>query len=245
MGTVKLCVHEPVKIPYYVEATGVHLYSVEELAYYLYENLYLIDEGMIDDRLFFWIDTALGLSKLAEKLYKGRTAGTHVYNQVMTILQASQYYSESELSLLSERIQSISGMQTQERMKNKADELAQNGKLWAAISEYERILGIRQNSRLSVEFYANVWNNLASCYAKVFLFEKAASCYENAYQFHKQPEYKERAYYARKLACCGITENDEVQETKISEEFLEKSAVILKSLEERSKAECEKYFLEK
>ena len=245
MGTVKLCVHEPVKTPYYVEATGVHLYSLEELAYYLYENLYLIDEGMIDDRLFFWIDTALGLSKLAEMLYSGRASGNHVYNQVMTILQMSQYYSESELSLLLERIQSISGMQTQERMKNKADELAQNGKFWAAVSEYERILGIRQNSRLSVEFYANVWNNLASCYAKVFLFEKAASCYENAYQFHKQPEYKERAYYARKLACCGMAEKEDIQESKISEEFLEKAAVMLKALEEKSRVECEKYFLEK
>ena len=69
MGAVKLCVHETVKTPYYVEATGIHLYSIEELAYYLYENIYLIDEGMMDDRLYFWIDTALGLSKLAEKIF--------------------------------------------------------------------------------------------------------------------------------------------------------------------------------
>lgn len=245
MGAVKLCVHEPVKTPYYVEMTGVHLYSIEELAYYLYENIYLIDERMIDDRLYFWIDTALGLPKLAEKLYSARASGCHVYNQVMTILQASEYYSESELSMLSDKIKSISGMQTQERMKNKADELAQNRKFWEAISEYERILGIRQNSRLTVEFYANVWNNLASCYTKLFLFEKAASCYENAYQFHKSMEYKERAYYARKLASCGMNEMEDIQESKISEEFLQKSALILKTLEEKSRVECEKYFLEK
>ena len=40
MGIVKICVHELAKNPYYVESTGLHLYSLEELAYYLYENIY-------------------------------------------------------------------------------------------------------------------------------------------------------------------------------------------------------------
>lgn len=245
MGAVKLCVHQPVKTPYYVESTGVHLYSIEELAYYLYENIYLIDEGMIDDRLYFWIDTALGIPKLAEKLYGGRASGNHVYNQVMTILQAAEYYTDAELAELSEKIKNISVMQTQERMKNKADELAQNRKFWAAISEYERILAIRQNSKLSVEFYANVWNNLAACYAKMFLFEKAASCYENAYQFHKVIEYKERAFYARKLSAHENDDWEEAQDPKLSEEFMEKSMAVLKELEEKSRQECEFYFIEK
>ena len=228
-----------------METTGVHLYSIEELAYYLYENIYLIDDGMMDDRLYFWIDTALGLPKLAEKLYSGRASGSHVYNQVMTILQSADYYSDAELASVSEKIKNISGMQTQERMKNKADELVQNGNLWGAIAEYERILAIRQNSKLSVEFYAIVWNNLASCYAKLFLFEKASNCYENAYQFHKIAEYRERAFYARKLASYGMEETEALQESKLSEEFLENSAQVLKMLEEKSRLECEKYFVEK
>ena len=247
MGTVKLCVHETVKTPYYVEATGIHLYSIEELAYYLYENIYLIDEGMMDDRLYFWIDTALGLSKLAEKLYSGRASGNHVYNQVMTILQASEYYSDEELAVLSEKIKSISGMQTQERMKNKADELADNENYWAAIAEYKRILRIRQSSKLSVEFYAAVWNNLAACYAKLFLFEKVANCYENAFQFQKVSKYKERAFYARKLAGYGNkeTQMELLPDPKLSEEFLQNSNMILKSLEHKSRLECGKYFVEK
>ena len=247
MGAVKLCVHKAVKTPYYVETTGIHLYSIEELAYYLYENIYLIDEGMMDDRLYFWIDTALGLSKLAEKLYSGRASGNHVYNQVMTILQAAEYYSDEEIAVLSEKIKSISGMQTQERMKNKADELAQNENYWAAIAEYERILRIRQNSKLSVEFYAAVWNNLAACYAKLFLFEKAANCYENAYQFQKISEYKERAFFARKLAGYGSneTEMEVLMDQKLSEEFLQKSSMVLKKLEQTSRMECGKYFVEK
>ena len=166
------------------------------------------------------MEKELKQSMLAEKLRNGRSTGAHVYNQVMAILQASEYYSEEELFELSEKIKSISGLQTQERMKYKADELVQNENYWAAITEYEKILSIRQSSRLSVEFYAKVWNNLAGCYARLFLFKKATACFESAYQFQKIPEYRERAYCARKLEM--IVNGDEVQilEKYLSEEFL-------------------------
>lgn len=240
MGAVKLCVHQAAKTPFYVEATGTNLYSIEELAYYLYENIYLIDDGMIEEKLYLWLEKELKLGNLAEKLRSGRSTGSHVYNQVMAILQASDYYSEKELSELSEKIKQISGMQTQERMKYKADDLYANGNYWAAITEYERLLSIRQNLRLTVQFYAWIWNNLACCYAKLFLFEKAAACFENAYQFQKISEYKEKAYYARKLAFYGQEEAENLLESKISEEFIQQAEKNLKSLEEKSGQDCEK-----
>jgi tetratricopeptide (TPR) repeat protein len=123
-------------------------------------------------------------------------------------------------------------------MKHKADELLQNKNYWAAIIEYERILSIRQSSKLKVDFYAMIWNNLGGCYARLFLFEKAASCYENAYQFQKIADYKEKAHYARKLAGYGQEELEELLESKLSEEFVKEAESILANLEEKSKQEC-------
>ena len=245
MGTVKLCVHELAKTPYYVEATGISIYSIEELAYYLYENIYLIDDGLVEEKLYSWIERELEMEALAERLRNGKTAGNHLYNQVMTILKASEYYSEEELNELSEKIRTISILQTQERMKYKADELLQNENYWAAIVEYERILSIRQNSKLKVDFYAKVWNNLGGCYARLFLFEKAASCYENAYQFQKISEYKEKAHYARKIAGYGQEELEELLESKLSEEFIKQAELVLKDLEEKSILVCAKIEPEK
>ncbi len=234
MGTVRICAHEMAKTPYFVEATGTNLYSVEELAYYLYENIYLVDDRMMEEKLYSWIEMELGMGSLAEKLRGGSETGHHVYNQVMVILKYSGYYSENEYNELSEKIKGISSLQTQERMKYKADELMQNENYWAAILEYERLLSIRQNSKLTVEFYAKVWNNLAGCYGRLFLFEKAAACYESAYQFQKVSEYKEKAYYARKLANYGQEEPEELLESKISEEFMQQAESCLKELEKLS-----------
>ena len=107
MGAVKLCVHKIARNPYFVEATGIHLFSIEELAYYLFENIYLVDERIVDEKLYSWIEWELDMPKLAEKLRAGKNTGTHVYNQVMVILQASDYYSEEELLELSEKIKSM------------------------------------------------------------------------------------------------------------------------------------------
>lgn len=240
MGCVKICRHELSKVPYYAEATGTLLYSVEELAYYLYENIYLIDEGMLEEKLYSWLEKELGMEELAKKLRGAEGSGIHVYNQVMTILQAAEYHSGKELSELSEQIRKISGMQTQERMKYRADELLRNENYWAAISEYERILEIRQNTKLPVEFYAEVWNNLACCYAGVFLFEKTASCFECAYQFHRQTEYKERAYYARRLAAYGQEDSEELPDDRITEEFIEQAEHLLEELQKESEEDCKK-----
>ena len=52
MGAVMICRDEPVKTPYYIESMGIRLYSMEELAFFLYENVYLADRQMLGKRLW-------------------------------------------------------------------------------------------------------------------------------------------------------------------------------------------------
>ena len=239
MGAVKICVHPRAKNPYYVETTGIRLYSMEELAYYLYENIYLIDHHILGERLYTWIEKEIRLPKLAERLRSGNDTGNHVYNQVMNILYAAEYHSKEQLAELSEKITAISGMQTQERMKYKADELLQNDNYWAAITEYEKILSIRQNSKLDVEFYAKVWNNLGVSYGRLFLFRKAASCFENAYQFKKIPEYKKKVYYAKKMEIYGRKDAEPMGNVDILPEFQKQAEKMFHELEAQTDQFCE------
>lgn len=235
MGAVKRCIHPRAEQPYFVKETGIHLYSIEELAYYLYHNLALADEKLIGEPLYLWIEEELKLPKLAEKLKNGQTGGTHVYNKVITILKASEYYSEKEINDVSEKIRKLLGMQTQERIKYRADELLQNDNYWAAIHEYEKLLGIRQNSHLEVAFYGAVYNNLGCCYARLFLFQRAAGCFEQAYQFEKLSEYQRKAYDARKLASYICEETQECLEEKLPEELMKQSEEAFKKLQEKKK----------
>ena len=46
-----LCQTKKAKIPYYIENISTNVYSLEELCYYFYHNLYLVDETILNENL--------------------------------------------------------------------------------------------------------------------------------------------------------------------------------------------------
>ena len=50
-----LCQTKRAKLPYFIENISTNVYSIEELCYYLYHNLYLIDQTIMNEGLCSWI----------------------------------------------------------------------------------------------------------------------------------------------------------------------------------------------
>ena len=205
MGAVMICRDEPVKTPYYIESMGIRLYSMEELAFFLYENVYLADRQMLGKRLWEWLRTEARNPDLAEKLKKGAEAGSSIQNMVLTILRSVDYYTREELTELSSRMKVLNTYQEQERLKLRADEYFINGNYLASIYEYEKILDIRQSDRLGVEFYAHVWNNLGVCYSRLFQFGRAARAFRTSWQYQKDPEGLKEYVFSMRL---GLSDED-------------------------------------
>ena len=205
MGAVLICDQEQAKTPYYIESMGIRLYSMEELAYFLYQNIYLVDKRMLGVRLWDWIRTEIGNGELAERLKKGFEAGSSLQNMVLTILRSIHYYTPEELEQLSSKMKILNTYQEQERLKLRADEYFINGNYQAAVYEYEKILNIRQSERLGVDFYAHVWNNLGVCLTRLFLFGRAAKAFRTSYQYRKDPDVLKEYVCAMRL---GLPEED-------------------------------------
>jgi len=184
---------------------GIRLYSMEELAYFLYENVYLVDKRMLGERLWDWIRTEIGNPELADRLKKGAEAGSSLQNMILTILRSVDFYTQEELNELSSKMKILNTYQEQERLKLRADEFFINGNYQAAIYEYEKILDIRQSDRLGVEFYAHVWNNLGVCYCRLFLFSRAARAFRTSWQYQKDPEVLKAYVCAMRM---GLPEED-------------------------------------
>ena len=51
-----------------MESINTNIYSLEELCYFLYHNLYLVDSSVINENLCIWISEELDLPRLAAKL---------------------------------------------------------------------------------------------------------------------------------------------------------------------------------
>ena len=66
MGYI-LCQVKRAKVPYYIENISMNIYSIEELCYYMYHNIYLLDETIINEGLCFWLRDELNLRRLYQK----------------------------------------------------------------------------------------------------------------------------------------------------------------------------------
>ena len=63
-----LCQTKKAEHPYFVESISTNIYTIEELCYYLYHNLYLVDQTIINEDLCKWLAEELELTQLASKL---------------------------------------------------------------------------------------------------------------------------------------------------------------------------------
>ena len=82
----------------------------------------------------------------------------------------------------------------EEYEKKRADYFYQLKLYGKAISMYERILEAEREKPLSEEFKARVWNNIASCYTKLFCYQKAMHAYDCAWNAKEDPVFIERMY---------------------------------------------------
>ena len=51
-----LCQTKKADKPFFVESINTNIYSLEELCYFLYHNLYLVDSSVINENLCIWSD---------------------------------------------------------------------------------------------------------------------------------------------------------------------------------------------
>ena len=56
-----LCLLKQAEKPYYIENIRTGIYSLEELCFYLYHNICLIDDTIMNEGLCDWIRDELGL----------------------------------------------------------------------------------------------------------------------------------------------------------------------------------------
>ena len=51
MSSYILCQVKRASMPYYIENISTNIYSIEELCYYFYHNIYLLDETILNEHL--------------------------------------------------------------------------------------------------------------------------------------------------------------------------------------------------
>ena len=135
-----LCQTKTADSPYFIENISTNIYTLEELCYYLFHNLYLIDDTVMNERLCLWLQDELNLPGLAARLRANLGKFSSLEDVLYPVFKEINYLTYEELKVLNARIQKLDRESRQVREKQKGDALMENGMYVHAIQVYQKLL---------------------------------------------------------------------------------------------------------
>ena len=197
MGSLILCHRKKAKQPYEISRVHMRIYTIEELCYYICNNLYLIDYMIINRQLCNWIDTELDMKELSDKLREELRQNCSMEQFVLTILRESTIYAAADINKIQSLLEHLQNQKDVERTKYKADSLQNSGEYETAILVYQSIINQEWDDSVPKMFYGKVYACLGAAYGHLFLYEEAARMYQEAYRICEESDLL-KAY----LYCC-------------------------------------------
>lgn len=183
--TYIVCTGSTAVRPYAVKDTGIGLYSLDELCYYIYHNIYDLDEEFVSDDLIGFLLNELELSVLANRLKDMKREGKKDFELLTAIVSYGDYLSAQEFLGFKTSITRLAGCRPLQRYKLKADSLFKKGMTDRAIKSYQRLIGNTEFINENDLFKSYVYYNLAVAYAHIFHYKEAFSNFYSAYRYRK------------------------------------------------------------
>lgn len=188
MSKLILCSGARTTRPYGFPSSGIRVYSMEELCYYLFHHVYLIEEGIFQDDLIDWIETELKLPERAEKLRKLKERKADAKTMVTVVLCSADYYTEYEIKSLLKVLDEITAMPKVKKSCLKAKHYLDKQQYREASAEYEKLLTDPQAKEFTPEEYGDLLHNLAVTRLHTVGFGAAVQLFEQAYVRNRREE---------------------------------------------------------
>ena len=226
MSGLILCRTREAENPYYISNMDLKIYSLEELCYYIYNNIYLIGIDLVDNKLVAFIRYEIKEAELADKLDYFIKEKAGLAEIVITILKYVDYYNLSEIEELREILLTLDTQNVLERLKARADGFLENRCYFSAMKNYSNIINSDKDNTLPGIFYAKVYHNMGVSYANLYLFKKSIEYFNEAYKIGQHEESLKCRMVAEKLAL-----GNEFKDTNDSNEDSEEVYVLNREIE--------------
>jgi len=213
----------PEKVPYYFAISGVKVYTIEELCYYIYNNIYAITEDVFDEELFYWLEKCVLEEKLSKSLRNMKKTEPSLKELVRYLLTYVEYYSEEECYQLMLIIDEIQLQDPIESRKVEADNYIKYARYPEAINVYTSIIyqmEHHEDINITRIFKGNVYHNLGVAYIQMMNYEAAKEAFKKAYLMNQNKESLKSHLWALKLLNDETGFFDITTEYHLSENFI-------------------------
>ncbi|MFA9464265.1 MAG: hypothetical protein ACERKN_08205 [Velocimicrobium sp.] len=188
MGKVILCTGNITDEAYLFPDTNTRIYSIEEMCYYIYHNIYSLSEADFTIKMADWIKNNLLIAETSEKLKKMiRKKGT-LKDMVVTVLCSADFYEEDEIKQLIRVIDKLETCSLMERKKLRGDNFLKGRDYKNAAVVYYSILKEEKDMSCSKKFLGDILHNLGIIKMNTSTYEDAAKTFQRAYEKNKNKD---------------------------------------------------------
>ncbi len=188
MGKIYACVGRYAATPYTIKKVWIRVYSAEELAFYICNNAFLLEEEFFTPELLMWLEEECDLPLTAKRIRTQKRQNDRLEALVRIFLEDIHYVTVQEMDELDKLLQANRSMSGVEKSKIQADYFLNNNRLALAQEAYEALQD-KLDSEKDREMLACVYHNLGVVYAKLFHFERAADYFMDAYRLNEKDSH--------------------------------------------------------
>lgn len=184
MGEMILCKRQIAATPFYLDELSMNVYSLEELSYFIFHNVYLLNADFMSVDLCNWIGREMGMKELSDGLMELLKENVPLHIFVGRLLHSCGYLTPGEIKDTLAIITVFENKSEAECKKIRADRLMEKNRLVDAIYEYESLIDGDDN--IGDALLGDIRHNLGTAYAKLFFFSEAAVNFEQAYRKNRR-----------------------------------------------------------
>lgn len=226
-------------VPYYFNVSGMKVYSVEELCYYIYENIYAVDLSTFSEDLFYWLEKNMNEPVLSKGLKNLIKAGGSLKEVVRYLMNFVDYYSPEECQKLLAVIDDLARQNPTEAKKLMADNYIRYCRYVEAIRVYSNVIyDMEHGARDEVtrDFKGNTWHNLGVAYTRLMNFAFAQECFLKAWHLNQNEESLKSLLWVSKLLNDETTFFDAVENSTLDQEEIAQLVEAFDKVEADSKS---------
>lgn len=199
MGKLILCSGKLASRPYHFSLSNTNVYTIEEMCYYIYNNIYAIHDELYQRELVDWLLNEVEMTEIAYKLDDLIIKNHSLKDIVVSILCSADYYDEKEIKHLIKIMDQIDHLSLIRKNIIKADNYLRYKRYANARRLYEQIIKDKEAITLTPEEYGDIKHNLATIYLHTVSYKEAAKVFLEAYNSNRKNGSLESYLYALKL----------------------------------------------
>lgn len=180
MSGYRLCQVPLAEKPFYIECIGMNAFSIEEICYFIYHQIALLDDSIISRELCEWFSNELHLVRLGQSMERALEENRSLAAFIMPVFREVSYLTHEEADDFAGKLEDLTKDPLPVRLKKKGDALVRCGKMGGAVLSYRQALDTGEKD-LKAPFLSSVWHNMGVAHMNMLQYDEGLSCLERAY----------------------------------------------------------------